>query len=90
MSLTLQRSPHGARRRSNSNYLNTQTLAGRAFYRAESAQARDLAILAAIVYRQREGQLRVLDLMCGCGGRAVRYLQQVRRSTFSHVTAAQH
>ena len=51
--------------------------AGQAFYRAESAQARDLAMLAAAVYRDETGHLEVLETMCGCGGRAARYLNQV-------------
>ncbi|MGG6238241.1 tRNA (guanine-N1)-methyltransferase [Nodosilinea sp. AN01ver1] len=46
---------------------------GLAFYRPQSAIARDLAILAATVYRQRHGQLRVLDAMTGCGVRPLRY-----------------
>jgi len=45
-----------------------------AFYRTKSAIARDLAILAAAVYRQRQGQLRVLDAMTGCGVRPLRYV----------------
>eukprot|EP00892_Ulva_mutabilis_P005021 jgi/Ulvmu1/2891/UM146_0033.1 len=49
---------------------------GQAFYRAESAQARDLAVLAAAVYREETGHLHVLDAMCGCGLRAKRYLCQ--------------
>jgi len=52
--------------------------AGNAFYRAESAQGRDLAVLAAAVYRRTTGQLRVLDVMAGSGMRGARYLQQVR------------
>ena len=51
--------------------------AGASFYRAESAQARDLAVLAAVVYKRQTGHLRVLDIACGCGGRAARYLSQV-------------
>lgn len=46
---------------------------GNAFYRPQSAIARDLAVLAAAVYRQRRGRLRVLDAMTGCGVRALRY-----------------
>ncbi|PSR18138.1 tRNA (guanine-N1)-methyltransferase [filamentous cyanobacterium CCP3] len=46
---------------------------GSAFYRPQSAIARDLAVLAATVYRQRQGQLRVLDAMTGCGVRPLRY-----------------
>ncbi|HSM81150.1 MAG TPA: tRNA (guanine-N1)-methyltransferase [Nodosilinea sp.] len=46
---------------------------GNAFYRPQSAIARDLAVLAASVYRQRHGRLRVLDAMSGCGVRPLRY-----------------
>jgi tRNA (guanine26-N2/guanine27-N2)-dimethyltransferase len=46
---------------------------GKAFYRPKSAIARDLAVLAAAVYRQRHGSLRVLDAMTGCGVRPLRY-----------------
>ncbi|MFE4104714.1 tRNA (guanine-N1)-methyltransferase [Almyronema epifaneia] len=45
----------------------------RAFYRPHSQVGRDLAILAAALYRVRHGQLRVLDAMTGCGVRALRY-----------------
>ena len=47
-------------------------LAGDAFYRAESAQGRDLAVLAAAVYKKSVGRLRVLDVMAGCGVRSAR------------------
>lgn len=50
---------------------------GQAFYRAESAQGRDLAVLAAAVYRKQRGHLRVLDVMAGSGMRGARYLLQV-------------
>lgn len=46
---------------------------GESFYRPQSAIARDLAVLAAAVYRQRHGHLRVLDAMTGCGVRPLRY-----------------
>ncbi|MBD1872362.1 tRNA (guanine-N1)-methyltransferase [Nodosilinea sp. FACHB-131] len=46
---------------------------GSAFYRPQSAIARDLAVLAAAIYRQRHGHLRVLDAMTGCGVRPLRY-----------------
>lgn len=46
---------------------------GQAFYRPKSAIARDLAVLAATVYRQHHGHLRVLDAMTGCGVRPLRY-----------------
>jgi len=47
---------------------------GAAFYRPQSRLGRDLALLAAAVYRQHQGQLRVLDAMAGCGVRSLRYL----------------
>ena len=46
---------------------------GTAFYRDYSRLSRDLAVLAATIYRQRQRQLRVLDAMSGCGVRALRY-----------------
>jgi hypothetical protein len=52
-------------------------LPGTAFYRAESAQGRDLAVLAAAVYKRQHGRLRVLDVMSGSGMRGARYLTQV-------------
>lgn len=52
--------------------------AGAAFYRAESAPGRDLAVLAAALYRQEHGRLNVLELMAGSGMRGARYLRQVR------------
>jgi tRNA (guanine26-N2/guanine27-N2)-dimethyltransferase len=51
---------------------------GQAFYRRSSALSRDLGVLAAIVYRQSQPQLHVLDGMSGCGVRALRYLQESR------------
>ncbi|CAN1858338.1 tRNA (guanine(26)-N(2))-dimethyltransferase [Linum perenne] len=47
---------------------------GGAFYRHESSTGRDLGVLAASLYRQSNGSLRVLDAMCGCGIRSCRYL----------------
>ncbi|MDA0268090.1 MAG: tRNA (guanine-N1)-methyltransferase [Cyanobacteria bacterium] len=44
-----------------------------AFYRPRSQVGRDLALLAAAVYRNQRGQLRVLDAMTGCGVRPLRY-----------------
>ncbi|HEY9762247.1 MAG TPA: tRNA (guanine-N1)-methyltransferase [Trichocoleus sp.] len=44
-----------------------------AFYRPQSQVGRDLAILAAAVYKRQRGQLRVLDAMTGCGVRPLRY-----------------
>lgn len=43
------------------------------FYRATSALSRDLGVLAALDYRQRHGELNVLDAMSGCGVRSLRY-----------------
>jgi len=52
-------------------------VAGEAFYRPESAQARDLAILAVMAHQQRSGsRMRVLDCCSGSGVRGARYLQQ--------------
>ncbi|NJL48088.1 MAG: hypothetical protein HC929_12135 [Leptolyngbyaceae cyanobacterium SM2_5_2] len=45
-----------------------------AFYRTQSIIARDLAVLAAAVYRRRHGYLRVLDAMTDCGIRPLRYV----------------
>jgi tRNA (guanine26-N2/guanine27-N2)-dimethyltransferase len=44
-----------------------------AFYRPQSQVGRDLSVLAAAVYKQQTGQLRVLDAMTGCGVRPLRY-----------------
>ncbi len=44
-----------------------------AFYRPQSQVGRDLAVLAAAVYKMNRGQLRVLDVMTGCGVRPLRY-----------------
>jgi tRNA G26 N,N-dimethylase Trm1 len=58
---------------------------GDAFYRAESAQARDLAVLSAIVLKKNVGHLKVIDGMCGCGGRTTRYLDQVHPTICKHI-----
>lgn len=48
----------------------TTFMQGSAFYRPESAQGRDLAVLAAALHRRRTGgPLRVLDVMSASGGR---------------------
>ncbi|XP_056165014.1 tRNA (guanine(26)-N(2))-dimethyltransferase isoform X1 [Syzygium oleosum] len=47
---------------------------GGTFYRRESAVGRDLGVLAAALHRRSGPQLRVLDAMCGCGIRSLRYL----------------
>lgn len=44
-----------------------------AFYRPSSQIGRDLAVLAAAIYRQQHPQLRVIDAMTGCGVRPLRY-----------------
>lgn len=46
---------------------------GKAFYNPQSKVVRDLGILAASIYRQDFGALRVLDAMSGCGVRSLRY-----------------
>ncbi|NEQ30574.1 MAG: tRNA (guanine-N1)-methyltransferase [Leptolyngbya sp. SIO4C5] len=43
------------------------------FYRPHSQVGRDLAVLAAALYKIQQGQLRVLDAMTGCGVRPLRY-----------------
>ncbi|KAH7548281.1 hypothetical protein ACOSQ2_032670 [Xanthoceras sorbifolium] len=47
-----------------------------AFFRHESATGRDLGVLSASLYRRSRQQLRVLDAMCGCGVRSLRYLAE--------------
>ncbi|MER3431920.1 MAG: tRNA (guanine-N1)-methyltransferase [Leptolyngbya sp. ERB_1_1] len=47
---------------------------GSAFYNPNAETVRDLAILAAAVYRCDRGHLRVLDAMAGCGVRSLRYV----------------
>ena len=44
-----------------------------AFYNPQSKVVRDLGVLAANIYRQERGKLRVLDAMSGCGVRSLRY-----------------
>jgi len=46
---------------------------GQAFYNPQSKFVRDLGVLAAAVYRQDHGQLRVLDALAGSGVRSLRY-----------------
>ncbi len=46
---------------------------GRAFYRPQGRVVRDLGVLAAAVYREDMGRLRVLEAMAGCGVRSLRY-----------------
>ena len=49
---------------------------GGAFYNPQSKFVRDLGVLAATVYRQDNGSLRVLDTLAGCGVRSLRYLEE--------------
>ncbi|KAM3102527.1 tRNA (guanine-N1)-methyltransferase [Phormidesmis sp. 146-12] len=46
---------------------------GNSFYRSSGQVARDLGVLAAAIYKQETGQLRVLDAMAGSGVRSLRY-----------------
>lgn len=47
---------------------------GSAFYNPNAETVRDLAVLAAAVYRRDRRQLRILDAMAGCGVRSLRYV----------------
>ncbi|KAK1421363.1 hypothetical protein QVD17_23633 [Tagetes erecta] len=49
---------------------------GDTFFRHESATGRDLGVLAAAIHKKSNGNLRVLDAMCGCGIRSLRYLAE--------------
>ncbi|MGL5941604.1 MAG: tRNA (guanine-N1)-methyltransferase [Waterburya sp.] len=49
---------------------------GNAFYNPQSKLVRDLGVLAATVYKQDFGSLRVLDALAGCGVRSLRYWQE--------------
>ncbi|XP_022851933.1 tRNA (guanine(26)-N(2))-dimethyltransferase-like isoform X2 [Olea europaea var. sylvestris] len=49
---------------------------GDTFFRHESATGRDLGVLAAAIYKKSHNALRVLDAMCGCGIRSLRYLAE--------------
>ncbi|KAL8210780.1 hypothetical protein R6Q57_005217 [Mikania cordata] len=49
---------------------------GDTFFRHESATGRDLGVLAAALYKKSNSTLRVLDAMCGCGIRSLRYLTE--------------
>ena len=46
---------------------------GEAFYNPKSKVVRDLGVLAALVYKQQQGHLRVLEAMSGSGVRSLRY-----------------
>ncbi|KAF4363444.1 hypothetical protein F8388_016572 [Cannabis sativa] len=47
---------------------------GESFFRHESATGRDLGVLAAALYKKSKARLRILDGLCGCGIRSLRYL----------------
>ncbi|PKA67225.1 putative tRNA (guanine(26)-N(2))-dimethyltransferase 2 [Apostasia shenzhenica] len=50
---------------------------GDSFFRSESAVGRDLGVLAATIHRRSLGhRFSVLDAMCGCGVRSIRYIVQ--------------
>lgn len=49
---------------------------GKAFYNPQSKFVRDLGVLAARIYKQDHGGLRVLDALAGCGVRSLRYWQE--------------
>ncbi|GAB2267121.1 hypothetical protein Dimus_002105 [Dionaea muscipula] len=49
---------------------------GDSFFRHESFTGRDLGVLAAALYRKERHRLRVVDAMCGCGVRSLRYLAE--------------
>ncbi|XP_076884018.1 tRNA (guanine(26)-N(2))-dimethyltransferase-like [Bidens hawaiensis] len=51
---------------------------GNTFFRHESATGRDLGVLAAALYKKSNNSLRVLDAMCGCGIRSLRYLAEAK------------
>jgi len=53
---------------------NLEFETGETFFRHESARGRDLGVLSATLYKRSNGSLRVLDAMCGCGIRSLRYL----------------
>jgi tRNA (guanine26-N2/guanine27-N2)-dimethyltransferase len=46
---------------------------GEAFYNPQGKIVRDLGVLAALVYKQQHGQLRILEAMAGSGIRSLRY-----------------
>ncbi|MQL76041.1 hypothetical protein Taro_008412 [Colocasia esculenta] len=50
---------------------------GASFFRRESALGRDLGVLSALLHGRSTGRApRILDAMCGCGVRSLRYLLQ--------------
>ncbi|MEY2832534.1 MAG: hypothetical protein RLZZ574_1792, partial [Cyanobacteriota bacterium] len=44
-----------------------------AFYNPRNKFVRDLGVLAAAVYKQDYGSIKVLDTLAGCGVRSLRY-----------------
>lgn len=51
---------------------------GDTFFRHESSTARDLGVLSAALYKNSHHALKVLDAMCGCGIRSLRYLAEAQ------------
>ncbi|GAA0146640.1 RNA methyltransferase [Lithospermum erythrorhizon] len=49
---------------------------GDTFFRHESAIGRDLGVLSAALHKKANGTLRLIDAMCGCGVRSIRYLAE--------------
>ncbi|KAL6533015.1 hypothetical protein OROMI_027127 [Orobanche minor] len=49
---------------------------GDSFFRHESSTGRDLGVLSAAIYKKSHSALKVLDAMCGCGVRSLRYLAE--------------
>ena len=63
-------------RKEDSNYCSegkAKFCVGKAFYNPDSKVVRDLGILAANIYKQDVGTLKILDAMSGCGVRSLRY-----------------
>ena len=59
---------------------------GDTFFRHESATGRDLSVLAASLYKKSKSKLRVLNALCGCGIRSLRYLVETeRRVSENHI-----
>ncbi|KAF8394827.1 hypothetical protein HHK36_018763 [Tetracentron sinense] len=73
---TLTRESNGDCKSKNQTERGLEFEIGESFFRHESATGRDLGVLAASVYKNSKGNLRVLDAMCGCGIRSLRYLVQ--------------
>ncbi|EPS61820.1 hypothetical protein M569_12971 [Genlisea aurea] len=55
---------------------------GNTFFRSESSTGRDLGVLSAAIYKKSNDALRVLDAMCGCGIRSLRYLEEAEADFF--------